>query len=831
MFTTNLNKAFSLIEIMIGLIVVSVMIAAFAPVITKKVSFAGVSLLNLNTVTNADRVEDRLFTYQESKDNIGGCKLTEDKLSLECPFVIPAGVTKINIVMVSPGGGGSGYQGDRENVITDKKPVNVSSERIVRIGSLGYLTNFKINYLISGGGGGGDAYYHYDSSKVIKINSREDCNKWYTNTKYYLGACISPVLSKTRITAEKAKEVCENYSNTNAKSKGHWRNISEGEKGEVSYNYSTLGCGYLMDTCGYELYGWAYDYNTVSVSTNQKSGYCITCDQIRNGELPSSYYTLKTGSDSTGSYCATNKRAGSGVYVYETDTCNKVDNMTSLKEYLIEKAGGNGTVYKHYYTYCAIDRPYGLELPESQMHKSSGGGGGAGAELTNIKIPDKVLLDNFNGYIVFLPGVGGTSGSITINSSNGEVTNVKDATDGGRSGVYVMTKPNDDSTIKWGIEVLSGKGGKTGTKGTTAKGGSRATQFRYYNGSSWTTYSSLSALKTNPATRDVFGEAEFNLGTDGKDGSCDNRLSMEASEGGTAPNSSFTYTVLHGSVKLYRGQGGSGAYYPNNSKRSSTYSGSGLISYEYSTVGIVYFPGAGGGGGSMVKIESVPVIPDEVMYITVGKGGRGSKGGSGGSGGITSIKYKSHVYSLSSGRGASYGSKGGSVCDTNGENCSFTAQKLSTGGKTPTIPDVPSVFAPRPSNVLKVSGKDGEDGNKITDYYLPAAGGMGGLSPIIEYLHSSPNNRPYSDFSIPCGGYSYDRDTRCSYYVSSDAYSAFYTGSVFSYPDKLYKGKAANCGSAGSGGGGGGVMICPFQSGSGADGQNGYVYIWWDVTN
>ncbi len=92
-------SAFTLAELLIGILVISVILTLLAPVITKraKESF---------TVNSSAQYESRLFLYDISDsdctDPADGTK------SLNCKFTAPNDVEEISVVMVSGGGGGAG---------------------------------------------------------------------------------------------------------------------------------------------------------------------------------------------------------------------------------------------------------------------------------------------------------------------------------------------------------------------------------------------------------------------------------------------------------------------------------------------------------------------------------------------------------------------------------------------------------------------------------------------------------------------------------------------------------------------------------------------------
>ena len=93
------SNAFTLAELLVSILIISVILTLIAPVITKraKESF---------TVNSSAQYESRLFLYDISDsdctDPADGTK------SLNCKFTAPNDVEEISLVMVSGGGGGAG---------------------------------------------------------------------------------------------------------------------------------------------------------------------------------------------------------------------------------------------------------------------------------------------------------------------------------------------------------------------------------------------------------------------------------------------------------------------------------------------------------------------------------------------------------------------------------------------------------------------------------------------------------------------------------------------------------------------------------------------------
>ena len=108
---------FTLAELLLALIVMSLLIIAVAPVLTKRV-------VDNIKVSNSSQGEFKLYTYQNSADN-PECTLAADgSKAYDCTFTAPTDAKSVSVVMVSGGGGGAGAT---EGTITPKTDFTTSS--------------------------------------------------------------------------------------------------------------------------------------------------------------------------------------------------------------------------------------------------------------------------------------------------------------------------------------------------------------------------------------------------------------------------------------------------------------------------------------------------------------------------------------------------------------------------------------------------------------------------------------------------------------------------------------------------------------------------------
>ena len=148
----TLKPGFSLVEMLMALLVASLLMAALAPVMTRK--FADNVNINANNTTQSKGW--RLYTYAPDCEKEEG----NDSICVFNDFKIPKGVYALNLIMVSGGGGGGGSTAETlsntetvtktsDGVKTDTREYD---EQIIPITE--YMTNVKLESLIGAGGGG-----------------------------------------------------------------------------------------------------------------------------------------------------------------------------------------------------------------------------------------------------------------------------------------------------------------------------------------------------------------------------------------------------------------------------------------------------------------------------------------------------------------------------------------------------------------------------------------------------------------------------------------------------------------------------------------------------
>ncbi len=153
----NKNKAFSLVEVLISLLLISLVMVAMAPVITKKTTEKtneGIVYTynpNNNTINNNVCYITNLSSYSSSTETY-----TSTRNCSEYQFKVPNGVHKINLTLVAGGGGGGGAAGGK----TETKTFQTQGAAVSHTNTQGFkpdiLKSITIKNLIAKGQNGKD---------------------------------------------------------------------------------------------------------------------------------------------------------------------------------------------------------------------------------------------------------------------------------------------------------------------------------------------------------------------------------------------------------------------------------------------------------------------------------------------------------------------------------------------------------------------------------------------------------------------------------------------------------------------------------------------------
>ena len=812
------QNAFTLAELLVSILIISVILTLLAPVITKraKESF---------TVNSSAQYESRLFLYDISDsdctDPADGTK------SLNCKFTAPNDVEEISVVMVSGGGGGAGATNPTVN--TNQRAYAASttlgSSQTKEITITSGMKNVVISYLAGSGAGGGGASWSGSASSYVYTGptpqSQLDCDKYNAKfipaaynggsnvcvTKYNVGDNKGPTIanSTTTVTAGSGTrcdaeddECCWKGTTSSACTasgswSGHSSNYSGCKRTVCNWNAANASCqswapsgtsvGDWRLPTETEIQNWMTVINTESNGFGKISRY-LGSDGLQLCDNSDSTY----GSVKCRSYSAPNQCRSS-------HSCSPFHVWTSTK-YTIYLSGGRSKRARSSGGDAANSVRCVLGPVNGDAVTLSGGGGGAGAYVKNYQIPNSVISSNIGGKIVLYSAAGGAGGS----SASSQGSSASNGSNGNTSYIEVYSS---DNVLKWGIRASGGYAGEGASSSSYGEGGAERSiaSCQLYENGSWRSVNCTG------------------IGAKGLDGTkVENASSTNTATGGTGGGSMYNTTVAQGggvggstsgangySGSVY-GAGGGGATITFNSSNNAVRGtgGRGANGVAEITYDLVYSAaaGGGGGGGAYVELSDISVSSGNTYTIKVGNGGSGGSISTKGSdGGESEIVFDSITYTLSGGKGGQIG--------TSATSTTNVIQGIGGSG------GIVSSNVSDTTNIKYKNGSKGEDGGSFTKddthsnstNYGGSYGGVGGVSGI--------------DTKGSCSGLFID---------SSICSNTTVNGITNTFVAPIINNTAIDYGQAGAGGGGGGwsenTILYP-NPGSGSQGQGGYVFIYW----
>ena len=788
--------AFTLAELLVSTLIISIIMVVLAPVITKRVT----SNINVSGGGGSTKKESKLFLYNPTDPN---CSAVAGQNALDCNFTTGTGVKSISVVMVSGGGGGAGattpnYDYGKKLTVTNS---TIGSAKTQEFTITKGMKNFTVTYLAgSGGGGGGGAWAE---SAGAAPTSQADCDKYDAKfltaeqndgkavcvTKWNIGdipsapnggiaTSVTTVSTGTRCTANACcwqgttgfigdcnslgtsysgcyRTVCTWYAGNascqalayNGTKAGDWRLPAENELYEWSSNINTInknkGDNGLRLCDYYSGFGAAQCYNSFNVCDGSYLGDCYP-DDVWSATAATAY--------------------GSSYYYY------------SLYRGTFSQYYGNP---RHAYSVRCV-----LEGGATTYNSYGGGGGSAGGYFKNYQIPESVISNNIGGRIVLYSAPGAKGG----NKASSKGANASNGSSGTVSYIAIYNKSGQQV---WGLEASGGNGGKGATSTAGGNGGSSVAtnSCKIFQNGSWnnTNCSGVGGAGNNGNKLQV---TDSNTAAGGGVGGGSMYNTTSLSGGGNGGSSS---SVNGGNGSLYGSGGGGGTTKIVSDVATAGAGGKGANGVAEITYDIVYDPaaGGGGGGGAMLKVENITVTPSTTYTVRVGGGGNGGAVSNNGSnGGESRVTFGATSYSLSGGKGGTAGT--------------------SASATTSVVHGVGGAGASKLSGGTSVAGTKGSDGSAGD---IGAIGGNGGKSGV--------------ESEGGCGAL-FDNGGSCS------ATNAYGLSPVFVSPSNIFD--AADYGKAGAGGGGGGyayntTMYPTNNPGYGGNGQNGYVYLYWTEYN
>ncbi len=779
---------FTLAELLVSTLIISIIMVVLAPVITKRVT----SNINVSGGGGSTKKESKLFLYNPTDPN---CSAVSGQNALDCTFRTGSGVKSISVVMVSGGGGGAGGTAPYAEYGKKITVVNstIGSAKTQEITITKNMKNVVVSYLSGSGGGGGGGAWVETAGKVP--TSQADCDPYDAKfltaaqnggtpvcvTKWNIGdipsatnggiaTSVTTVSAGTSCTANACcwqgqtadpcdssrtsysgcnRTVCTWYAgNTscqalayNGTKAGDWRLPTEAEMSKWASNIYTINQGdnglRLCD--GYSGYGAAI-CDTKYVCYGSIVTLCYPSEVWSSTPYGSDYYYFM-------------------LYNDRIIHNNQPPRYASSVRCVLE---GGATTYNSY----------------------GGGGGSAGGYFKNYQIPESVISNNIGGRIVLYSAPGAKGG----NKASSSGSNASNGNNGSESYIALY---DADGNLKWGLKASGGNGGKGATSSAGGNGGSSVAtnSCKIFQNGSWTN-TSCSGVGGAGNNGNKLQVTDSNTAAGGGVGGGSMYNTTSLSGGGNGGSSS---SVNGGNGSLYGSGGGGGTTKVVSDVATAGAGGKGANGVAEITYDIVYDPaaGGGGGGGAMLKVENINVTPSTNYVIRVGGGGNGGAVANNGSnGGESKVTFGSVSYSLSGGKGGTAGTSASATTSVVHGVGGNGASKLSTG-----------------TSVAGTKGSDGSAGD------IGAIGGNGGKSGVQS--------------EGGCGAL-FDNGGSCS------ATGAYGLSPLFVSPSNIFD--AADYGKAGAGGGGGGyayntTMYPTNNPGYGGNGQNGYVYLYWTEYN
>ena len=802
------QNAFTLAELLVSILIISVILTLLAPVITKRakenISINGGSTNKINT---------RLFIYNKSDSNCS--EISGVNNSLSCNFTIPSGVNRINAIAVSGGGGGAGATqpsieyGKKLTVANATAKTSKTQELTITNG----MKNIVISELIGSGAGGGGASWISESSGP---QSQADCDPYnalfipaaYNGTggknlcatKFNAGDPKGPTIPSIPTTgALKYNIVRPNQSCTAQRccwSGGTTSSDCEIESGTVVQNYTNYSsCDRTVCTywAGVNLcLQWAPEGTKAGdwrlPTKEEASGWLANMSNISSTSLgPNGMQFCDSYRGKTNFLC---KYLDNSCFGSFTDSCHPQAYWVR-NEYLMTLKKTTG-VYPMYgestgSVRCVYD---GTGSGVQKFSALSGGGGGAGAYIKNYQIPNDVISSNIGGKIKLFSAAGGSGG----NSASSQGSSASNGSNGNTSYIEIYDK---DNVLKWGIRALGGNYGYGASSTDYGNGGAQtsANSCQLYENGIWKSINCTGVGIKGTNGNKVESASSTNTATGGSGGG--SMYNSSTAIGGGSGGSISSANGYNGSVY---GAGGGGATIVFDSSNNVTkgIGGNGANGVAEITYDLVRQAagGGGGGGGAFIRVEKIKVTSGKEYTIKVASGGAaGSVATKGSDGGVTSATFDSVTYTLSGGKGGQIG--------TSSTDTSNVIQGI--GG----LGGIVSSNVSDTTNIEYKNGLKGDDGNTYTTTtgFVVSNGGNGGTSGL--------------DTKGGCGGLFIDSSICTNTNVNG-------TSVNFVSPNQIFD--TAQYGAAGAGGSGGGWSEDTFNypnSGGGSQGQSGYVYINW----
>ena len=816
--------AFSLIEMLLALLVASLLMAALAPVITRRM---GENLQISNTGNIKASYDLQCYSYSDTNPSV----------------TVPLqNIYYANFIIASGGGGGAGATSTRKIAAN---PVQITgtltSDTSQAINITEYMTDVKIESLVGAGGGGagGGGYVSGCPEGTVQF-AGDSTVKAFCMTKYNVGERENPTGKTEQPYVPIARGV-------------HFYHVNDQTD---SISDCSLG-GRIPGKCCYFAYGGentskqctTTGYNACTRIVCQYTAAQSSCKGFNYypANIPSTvYWNLPNNNqliylrDSRNNNIISATSLGSGgallcdgdTSVYGGYQCastggcpgtydgscfpNVIWSSTPItisgyenQAYHIflgnGKIGGPGAtpITRAFSARCTLDKT-------NLFRSYSGSGGNGGAMMSNIDVTEWVKKAGIGGKIEITADKAG-------NGSNGAANKNNAANNGGNGNISRVLIKDKNGNVVYGVRVVGGNGGSSAktisVNGSAANNTAQSTIGNCQtttNGNTW-----VNAACNKNITNGSNGTVQWGsnssapYATGGKGGNS-NYTSMP-SGGGNGGNGSTT-DGLNGTTptSAYPGAGGGGgsAIYGYNDNIVAGRGGNGAggmvrITYNNELAGA---GGGGGGGGSIAQIKNIYMGSKTQCTLTIGKGGNGgSVDNNGMDGESSSVKCDNdaRIFSVDGGKG---GKRGAAASGINASP--INGVKGSFGNANSYI------YSLDPEKRVIKKGLDGIDGsyNSTKKYSIGGKGGTSGAGTkgACGGLYAEANICEVSDADI--------------YRINGKGFE--YKDIVTPLTNDIQNAANISYGKAGAGGGGGG-WTRELGPGKGGDGMNGYVCIYW----
>lgn len=815
------SSAFSLVEMLMALLVASLLLAALAPVMTRKMNG---DYLNISGTGGGGKAPAmfRCWDYDDPELQLAadgsGYKVLPNDFQIDDAWII-------NFVLASGGGGGAGAT--NPNIVSDSYTEPNEGKNGIKIER--NMDDFEIEMMTGGGGGAGGGAAIHSSATCTGSASVDKCECMGQKYDSVNKVCVSNNQGSKNLTD--AKTACSGLVPSSK-----WQLPTMAQLGNWKSQYSTFGV-----TNGNTV--WSRDTSACTADKTFTTCWARNCTGTSYGTHNAGYTATKEACEK--SECIGGKGIchlcwqGYHTSCFQT-SCNQTFNVSCGTNYHYYQLSGSSwnavtninTNTNSRSTYCVYNDS--ANVTGEKFYSLSGGGGSASPSIVDNnfdliaknKLREKIK-SNIGGYIVLDTGKGGEGGSgasskgaKAYNGINGEDSCIivqnslrqpqfKLCVKGGNGGTAADASITNASTLgygKAGNTVSKDKGCYTYDYTVSAN---NMVEFSCTNDGK--PAGNGGAGTNNPTTGGKGGASVLNSNqatNSGKDGVTPNSTTNPGAGGG---GGTATKTGFGSSASFAFGKGGNGA--------------EGYIKLKYKH----YYEAAGGGGGGggyVAHIKNINIGKSGTCSIKVGYGGAGGaagvKGTDGGDSSVTCSNSPNVTYRI-------FGGKGGNA----GTSASSTAGSVSsggTGGEAGTFDDTGNIFTRlfTQNNFAGSKGLDGKQGGSgdKANYKegIRSAGGRGGTSGTGE---KGKCGGIYNESGI-CSNINADENNNISEPSQEALNGQGFSGGDISIPTKDGIVEASpKYGKAGAGGGGG-AWYMGKEPGKGGGGQGGYVCIYWD---